>query len=294
MVLGGDCSILLGCLLPLRRRGRFGLFFLDGHADFYQPEAEPNGEAASMDLALATGRGPAVVTDLERLRPLVRDEDVVAFGIRDAEDAAKFGSQRIEDSGIELLDLAAIRQVGTQAALQRALDWLTRPELLGFWVHLDADVLDDAVMPAVDYRMPDGLTFDGLATILGAATASGRMAGIDITIFNPALDPDGAIAAGFANAIARGLRSWARPGYAARMPLRLPPLPALRFFEAAGRHLSFKLAAAELNVTPSAVSHGIVGLERALGVDLFVREPRKLSLTPEGRTICPMSPRRCR
>jgi len=71
------------------------------------------------------------------------------------------------------------------------------------------------------------------------------------------------------------------------MPLRLPPLPALRFFEAAGRHLSFKLAAAELNVTPSAVSHGIVGLERALGVELFVREPRKLSLTAEGADYLP-------
>lgn len=66
------------------------------------------------------------------------------------------------------------------------------------------------------------------------------------------------------------------------MPLRLPPLPALRFFEAAGRHQSFKLAAAELNVTPSAISHGIVGLEQALGVELFVREPRGLSLTPAG------------
>ena len=57
VVLGGDCSIVLGCLLALRRRGRHGLLFLDGHADFYQPEAEPNGEAASMELALATGRG---------------------------------------------------------------------------------------------------------------------------------------------------------------------------------------------------------------------------------------------
>lgn len=66
------------------------------------------------------------------------------------------------------------------------------------------------------------------------------------------------------------------------MPLRLPPLPALRFFEAAGRHQSFKLAAAELNVTPSAVSHGIVGLEQALGVELFVREPRGISLTTTG------------
>jgi len=66
------------------------------------------------------------------------------------------------------------------------------------------------------------------------------------------------------------------------MPRRLPPLSALRFFEAAGRHCSFKLAAAELNVTPSAVSHGIVGLEQALGVDLFARGPRGLTLTPEG------------
>ncbi|KXU82571.1 transcriptional regulator [Paraburkholderia monticola] len=66
------------------------------------------------------------------------------------------------------------------------------------------------------------------------------------------------------------------------MPLRLPPLPALRFFEAAGRHQSFKLAAAELNVTPSAISHGIVGLEEALGVELFVREPRGISLTATG------------
>ncbi|MFM0212311.1 LysR substrate-binding domain-containing protein [Paraburkholderia sediminicola] len=66
------------------------------------------------------------------------------------------------------------------------------------------------------------------------------------------------------------------------MPLRLPPLPALRFFEAAGRHQSFKLAAAELNVTPSAISHGIVGLEQSLGVDLFVREPRGISLTTAG------------
>ena len=71
------------------------------------------------------------------------------------------------------------------------------------------------------------------------------------------------------------------------MPLRLPPLSSLRFFEAAGRHQSFKLAAAELNVTPSAVSHGIVSLEQALGVQLFVRRPRQLSLTLEGADYLP-------
>lgn len=66
------------------------------------------------------------------------------------------------------------------------------------------------------------------------------------------------------------------------MALRLPPLSGLRFFEAAGRLMSFKKAAEELNVTPSAISHGIVALEQALGVTLFVRGPRKLALTPEG------------
>jgi DNA-binding transcriptional LysR family regulator len=66
------------------------------------------------------------------------------------------------------------------------------------------------------------------------------------------------------------------------MPLRLPPLSSLRLFEAAGRLRSFKLAAAELNVTPSAVSHGIVGLEETLGVELFVRGPRGLSLSAAG------------
>ena len=43
MVLGGDCSILIGNLLALRRLGRYGLFFIDGHADFYQPEASVTG-----------------------------------------------------------------------------------------------------------------------------------------------------------------------------------------------------------------------------------------------------------
>lgn len=71
------------------------------------------------------------------------------------------------------------------------------------------------------------------------------------------------------------------------MPLRLPPLSALRLFEAAGRHQSFKLAAEELNITPSAVSHGVIALEEALGVTLFVREPRKLTLTAEGADYLP-------
>ena len=207
VVLGGDCSIMLGCLLALRRRGRYGLLFLDGHADFYQPEAEPDGEAASMELALATGRGPDVVTDLEGLRPLIRDEDVVALGRRDAEIAEAHGSQRIEDTAITVIDFAEVRKCGASEVTYRAIEDLCRPEIVGIWVHLDADVLDDAVMPAVDYRMPGGLSWEELATVLQVTIASGRAIGLNITIFNPKLDSDGSIAAAFVDTLVKGLRS---------------------------------------------------------------------------------------
>ncbi len=64
---------------------------------------------------------------------------------------------------------------------------------------------------------------------------------------------------------------------------RLPPLNALRTFEAAARFESFNRAAEELHVTPSAVSHQIRTLEEYLGVTLFRRLTRQIKLTPEGR-----------
>ena len=57
IVIGGDCSILIGNLLALRRQGRYGLFFIDGHSDFYLPEEFPTGEVADMDLAIVSGHG---------------------------------------------------------------------------------------------------------------------------------------------------------------------------------------------------------------------------------------------
>lgn len=71
------------------------------------------------------------------------------------------------------------------------------------------------------------------------------------------------------------------------MAYRLPPLSALRAFEAAARHLSFKLAAQELHVTPGAVSQQIKQLEEYLGLALFVRQTRAVRLTPAGEAMLP-------
>ncbi|MFI2352936.1 arginase family protein [Streptomyces sp. NPDC019443] len=199
VVLGGDCSILLGNLLALRRRGQYGLLFLDGHTDFYQPTAEPTGEVASMELALATGRGPRVLADIEGLGPLVRDEDVVAFGFRDSEESAAAGMQPLPER-LRAVDLDGVRAIGAAAAARQAVG-----RLGDYWVHLDVDVLDDALMPAVDYRLPGGLSWAELESVLRTALGDERAVGLDVTIFNPRLDPDGTIAARLVECLCRGL-----------------------------------------------------------------------------------------
>jgi LysR family transcriptional regulator, glycine cleavage system transcriptional activator len=67
----------------------------------------------------------------------------------------------------------------------------------------------------------------------------------------------------------------------------MPPLNALRAFEAAARHLSLTKAAHELNVSPGAISHQIRALEALLGVELFERRVRAIALTPAGKLLYP-------
>jgi arginase len=209
VVLGGDCTIVLGSMLALRRRGRYGLFFIDGNADFFQPDAEPNGEGASMDLAFVTGFGPSLLTDLEGRRPLVRPEDAVAFAIRDHEDQAAFGSQSLPKE-LRAYDLDAVRRLGVESAARAAVCNLTRAELDGFFIHVDADCLDDSIMPAVDFRVPGGLSWDELGAALRLILASEKAVGLEVTIYNPRLDEDGSAGRGLADVLDAALGSVSR------------------------------------------------------------------------------------
>jgi len=193
VVLGGDCSILLGTMLALRRRGRYGLLYIDGDADFYQPEANPlSGAASASDLAFATGYGPDVVTDIEGLRPLVGAEDVVVFACRDAADRERRGCQPLP-AGLVVIDRDQVRRLGAGAAAREAVSYLTRDGGPGdgFWIHLDADVLDETIMQAVDDPRPDGLAWDEVVSALSIAVRSGHAVGLQIAIYNPDIDAGG-------------------------------------------------------------------------------------------------------
>lgn len=202
VVLGGDCSIALGPMLALRRRGRYGLAFIDCHADFWHPNDEPTGQAASLDLALLTGRGPDLLADLEGLGPLVRDEDVALVGYRAFGDNDHFLDEHVRDTAIAITDHLEVRRGGTDRAVEKVIATVARPPLDGFWVHFDVDVLDDDLMPAVDYHYPGGISWEEATAILQGVLGVSSARGLHVTIFNPRLDPDGSLAQRLADLIA--------------------------------------------------------------------------------------------
>ncbi|MDW0239176.1 MAG: arginase family protein [Nitrososphaeraceae archaeon] len=206
IVIGGDCSILIGNLLALRRLGRYGLFFIDGHSDFYLPEESPTGEVADMDLAIVSGHGPDILSNLDHLKPLVKEQDIVVFGYRDSAQSAQYGCQDIKmTTMINAVELVDVKKLGLKNTATLGIQTLLKNELSGFWIHLDADVLDDSIMPAVDYRLPDGITFPELSNLLKLLLLSKKAMGISVTIFNPTLDKDGSITRNFVSSIVEGL-----------------------------------------------------------------------------------------
>lgn len=205
-VVGGDCTVLLGSALALARRGRFGLVFLDGHQDLLTPESSASGGAAGMDLALVTGHGPPLLTELRGAGPLIAPANVALLGFRD--DDAVYADPAIRPACAAMcrLSLAEVRAAGPEGTATRALAHVLQPGVEGVWVHLDVDVLDDAVMPAVDDRQPGGLSYAELHALLSPVLASGRVAGVEVTIYDPTGDPGGHAGATLVDALASLLR----------------------------------------------------------------------------------------
>lgn len=166
LVLGGDCSTLLGCLLGLRRAT--ALVFLDGHSDFGTPVTSQTGGVAGMDLALATGRGNTPLARLDPRGPLVRDEHVVTAGVRDGD----FAEANIA------------RATSAQEILAHVGD-------RDFFIHVDADVLDPRFVPYVDSPEPGGLDPATLTSLLAPLVAHPHAVGMELTIYDPRDDREG-------------------------------------------------------------------------------------------------------
>jgi len=207
LVLGGDCSILLGALAGQRRLGPLSLVHVDGHSDFRHPgNYEPHHElvaAAGMNLALATGRGEPLMTDWPHITsPLVPDTQAFQLGERESRDP-DWPWHDIRDTAIERMEVFEARAQGPAHVLARIEQVLERQPAWPFWLHFDVDVLDQAVMPAVDSPGSPGIDPADLEHILKALIHHNRLAGVTVSVFDPDLDPDGRYATFLASFLLR-------------------------------------------------------------------------------------------
>jgi arginase len=203
LVIGGDCSLLVGAGVALRRApGRYGLVHLDGHTDFRHPgNSDQCASLAGEDLAAAVGLHWPAVADIDGLSPYFDPADTAHAGCRD-DDAALAETTALLGT---VVTAARIRRQGVAEAARRILDVVDRDGLDGYWLHLDVDILDPSVMPAVDSPDPGGLDAAELAGLLAALAP--RAIGAQVTVFDPDLDPDGSRARLLADVLVPGLEA---------------------------------------------------------------------------------------
>jgi arginase len=179
IVLGGDCAILLGIFGAFAGNNTtVGLIFFDGHADFQSKETSSTGEAADFELALLTGRGPSEITAPFGKPPLVAEQNIIAYGIRELD--------LIAESRIRVYTKEQMVQIGI---IQSADEGLNRfiPSGLPLWLHLDVDVIDPTLVPVL-IPASNGLTFEQTQDFLTHMLRTSRFLGMSIACYHPKLD----------------------------------------------------------------------------------------------------------
>ena len=170
-VQAGDCVATLGVAAGLQRRGvDFHLVWLDAHGDFNTWETTPSGFLGGMPLAMLTGLGEQTIVQALGLRPLAASR-ILLVGARDLDPGEGVNLSR---AGISR---AAVEDVPALAPPDGPL-----------YVHLDLDVVATDEMPAVNYPAAGGPSAAAVRLALDHLFATGRVAALSVTCWDPALN----------------------------------------------------------------------------------------------------------
>ena len=197
-ILGGDCSILLGPAIALKQKGNYGLFYLDGHTDFMDVSLSETGGVGGMAASIVTGNGPEKLTNILNLSPYIKEENLWCVGNREYDDVYE---NQIRNSDATYISLKQLREKGISNCAESFLSAVKSKNLDGFWLHIDVDVLNDEIMPCVDSRTPDGLSYNEFNELTAYLFQSEKLSGLEITILDPDLDQTGQYTKDFVNNI---------------------------------------------------------------------------------------------
>lgn len=201
LLLGGCCALLPGAVAGLRDAvGPPAVVNVDGHLDLYDAKTSPTGEAADVPISALLDLGVPAWSAVLSPSPVVTPDRVALVGHRDSAEAQRLGSTMPSDAGIAgSWDVARVRD--DPAGVAEAVSAQLGPT--PYWVHVDLDVLDEAVFPATDYLMPGGLDWPDLTALLRPLVHGPMFSGLSVACLNPDKDPGGRCA----QAAAKGLLS---------------------------------------------------------------------------------------
>lgn len=197
LVIGGDCTTMLGTATGLHRAGRpFGLVSCDAHGDFNTAETTPSGNIHGMTVAALAGRGAAPLVNLFGGDVTVLPARMVLLGVRDLDPPEAVA---LPAADVTVLAPGEIVRRGPRWCGERALAIACgagdASPADGLLLHLDLDVLDPLVAPGVGLPVPGGLSLETLLEMLDPLLSSGRLLAAEITEAAPVLDGSGRTAA---------------------------------------------------------------------------------------------------
>ncbi|MBS1251167.1 MAG: Arginase [Anaerolineales bacterium] len=182
--LGGDHSISIGTVSAVAAHDEHvGLIWVDAHADYNTPETTPSGNVHGMSLAALLGHGPAQLTEIGHAGAKLKASNVVIIGARDLDPEERIA---LRDSGIHVVTMHEIDEMGMAAATRHALGHLNHLNQLH--VSLDMDALDPDEAPGVGTPVAGGLTYREAHLLMEILAESGKVASLDIVEVNTILD----------------------------------------------------------------------------------------------------------
>jgi arginase len=189
LILGGDCSIVLATVAGARRYYRHvGLIYVDRDADMNVPATTPSGCVDGMVVSHLIGRGAPELIRFWGEPPLVREPDIVLFGVDRLDAPEKLALDR---APIRHYFAADIRRDGVNAAAESAIARMQGGQH-EFVLHLDMDAISSDEFPAATYAAPGGgLSLADIQKAMAIFAARPNMIALEVATYNPTLDPDG-------------------------------------------------------------------------------------------------------
>jgi arginase len=191
IILGGDDSIVLATVAGVRRYFRdVSLIYVDRDAGLNEPATTPSGCVDGMVISHVLGRGAPELVRFWGEPPLVREPDVVLFGVERLDESEQFFLIR---SPLRRYMAGDISKLGAAAAAKQALDQ-AHGHRSEFVLHVDLDVISAEDFAATNLSAPGGLRLEEVREALALLVREPRLAALEISGYNPALDADGTAA----------------------------------------------------------------------------------------------------